>query len=104
MVKYENTMKDILFSKEREINEKEKENFKLREENIEVEKLYLKQREETQRREEKYFKALTKLKSDLDAYRKDLENIRAYFERSLTMEKNKMGEDYKKIDAEIKRI
>lgn len=51
MIKYENKMKDVLFNKERELNEKEKENFKLREENIEIEKLYLKQREEAQRRE-----------------------------------------------------
>ena len=97
MQKFENKMKDTLFLKEKELNQKEKQNFKLREENIEVEKLYLSQRQQLQREKQAMFRALTKVKIDLDALRKDSEANAKHFQQTLSMQKSKNADEFKKV-------
>ena len=51
--------KEIIYEKEKELSMQEKQNYKLREENIETEKLYMARREQFNKKEQKHLKALS---------------------------------------------
>jgi hypothetical protein len=61
MLDYENKTKAILYERTNQLAEKDREIYKLREENIEIEKLYLDQREKQQRKQEKTLRELTRI-------------------------------------------
>ena len=65
-------MKEQIFGLEQVIAQKDKDNMRLREENLELEKMYLNKREEMQRNQEKHFKQLNKFTLDFKTVKSEI--------------------------------
>jgi hypothetical protein len=101
MENYENQTKGILYERAQEMAAKDKEIYKLKEENIEVEKIYLDEREKQQKREEKHLRELTRLFQEFEALRKELRDLKLANQQDLDREKSRharqMGEVLEKL-------
>lgn len=70
MLQLEGTSKSLLYERTAQLSDKDKEIYRLKEENLEVEKLYLNEKERLQRKQEKHMRDLASLYKEFEALRR----------------------------------
>jgi hypothetical protein len=104
MLHLETKSKSMLYERTAQLSDKDREIYRLKEENLEVEKLYLNEKERLQRKQEKGMRDLAALYKEFEALRRELASLKTDSNKAIDNERAKFKQTLSEVTARIELL